>query len=93
MEIPINSQTTSGKILTQVDFSHLFAPTCDSGLFSQAETIVWMAERALGVLHLLEYFLENEGVTVHAQTSIYAITAEVENIKAVARAITSNGCE
>jgi hypothetical protein len=81
-------QTISDKKLTQIDFSHRFADWEDPDQPNQTETIVWMADRALGVLRLLECFLEHEcDVTLHALTSVSAIVAEVEDIKAVARAV------
>jgi hypothetical protein len=81
-------QTISDKKLTQVDFSHRFADWKEPDQPDKIETIVWMADRALGVLHLLESFLENGcDVPVHALTSVYAIVAEVEDIKAVAEAV------
>lgn len=82
-----NPQIVSDKKTIEADFSHRFAEGEETGQPDPIHTIIWMAERALGVLHLLERFLEQEDVPVHAQTSIYAITAEVEDIKAVAHAV------
>ena len=78
---------SSDKKISQVDFSHRFADEEIPGQPNPIETIVWMGDRALGVLHLLKCFLEQEGVPLHAQTSIHAITAKVEDIKAVAHAV------
>ena len=84
----LTPQTISDKKLIQVDFSHRFADWEDPDKPNQIETIVWMADRALGILRLLESFLEHEcNVPVHAHTSVYAIAAEGEDIKAVARAV------
>jgi len=82
------SQIINDKKLIQIDFSHRFAEWEDPHKPDHIETIIWMADRALGVLRLLEVFLEHEcGVTVHAVSSVDAIVAELEDIKSVARAI------
>lgn len=86
-----NPQIVSDKKTTQVDFSHRFADACESDLLTQAETIIWMAERAIGVLHLLEVYLDHEMVCAHVQSSIYSVIAEIQDIKAVAEVMRFQG--
>lgn len=70
----------------QVDFSHRFVnKPGDSDLINQTTTLVFMAERAIGVLNLLwDYVYDSSWDSpraIHVMNSIDSVKAEVEDIK------------